>query len=226
MEIWCDSAQPEIVTTFAQFGWITGVTTNPKILSMQPVSVSEQIDELLEIQQGFLAVQVVATTSEGMLKQAKRLHALSSRIIVKIPMVAEGIKAISLLQEAKIPTLATAVFGADQFLLAAKMQVDYVAPYLSQMQQHNIDIFAELAMMQEMIQHYGFTTKVMAAGIEEAQQIKKLATLGIAAITLPPHCLLDWIESDPLTLAGTQSLNAAWAPFAKQYAHPLFSIED
>ncbi len=222
MEIWCDSADAHVAMSFAREGWLAGITTNPKILSAQKVMAEEQIAALLDAQQGLVAVQVSASSTEAMLAQAKKLRGLSTRILVKIPMTPMGIKAIPQLREHGIPTLATAVFGAEQFLLAAQMKVDYVAPYLYQMEQQGIPSMEELAMMQEIKQRYRFTTKIMAASIQDIQIIKKIAKLGIDALTLTPACLNRWMEND-YSITSTKTLNEAWEPFAKDYAGELFS---
>lgn len=218
MEIWCDSAKVEIIKPLAEGGWLKGLTTNPKILSEQKKEVFEQIATLLEVQQGPLAVQVSATSTEEILRQAKKLRAKSTRIIVKIPMIPTGIKALPLLQALGIPTLATAVFGAEQFLLAAKMGANYVAPYLQHMENKGIAVIEELIMMREIKQHFGFTTKILAASVQNKQMIKKLASMGIDAITLKPNILMDWIE-EPYSIDITENLNEAWHPFAKEYAN-------
>lgn len=223
MEIWCDSADAQVVADFARGGWLTGVTTNPKILSAQKILASRQIAALLDAQKGALAVQVSATSTEGMLVQAKNLHALSARIIVKIPMTPRGIIAIPELRAHGISTLATAVFGAEQFLLAAKMKVDYVAPYLHQMEQQGISSLEELAVMQEIKKHFGFTTKIMAASIQNIEMIKKIASLGIDAMTLTPSCLMQWMENN-YSIVSTKRLNEAWGNFARQYGGDLFSL--
>jgi transaldolase len=225
MEIWCDSANAKEMMRFIQQGWVTGITTNPKILSAQKISASEQIATLLECQKGPVAVQVSASSTSGMMTQAKKLHAFSSRIIVKIPMIPMGIEAIPPLQALQIPILATAVFAAEQFLLAAKMGVTYVAPYLYHMEQQGIDAKAELIMMQEMIRHYGFTTKVMAASIQDVNVIKEVAALGVGAMTLTPTTLTAWFEN-PKTIEGTTMLNEAWRDFAPQYAGQLFNQDE
>ncbi len=225
MEIWCDSADLNEMSAIIEGGWIQGITTNPKILSSQPLPASGQIASLLDAQSGRVAVQVTATTEHEMLTQAKRLYALSERVLVKIPMTPMGINALAKLKILSIPTLATAVFGADQFCLAAKLGAEYVAPYCHQMSQQDIDPIAEITFMQEMIKHYGFKTKVMAASIQDPCMIKKLASLGVASITLTPACLIKWCEN-AFTIASTKSLNEAWAPFAKQYAGMLFHEEE
>lgn len=222
MEIWCDSADAKGISHLTQQGWIHGVTTNPKILSTQAMLASSQIAQLLAVQTGPLAVQVSATCDKGMLAQAQKLHALSARIVVKIPMTPMGIKVLPQLKEHGIPTLATAVFGAEQFLLAAKMGVDYVAPYLSHMSQQGINTDDELTMMQQMIHHYRFSTKVMAASIQDVTEVKKIASLGVAAITLTPQCL-EALMQHPLTEKGTHALLEAWHPFAREYAGTLFA---
>lgn len=221
MEIWCDGACSQSMALLKQ-GWLTGVTTNPKILSLQNVSAKSQLAQLLKVQSGPVAAQVTAQTSEAMLAQAKKLHAMSERIVVKIPFIPEGIAIIPELVKQKIPCLATAVFSADQFLLASLMKVDYVAPYLNQMTLVGIDAIEEVKLMQAMIAHYGFKTKVMAASIQENHLIKILANLGVASMTLTPARILSWLENKD-SLNSTQRLNEAWSQGGPILAGDLFA---
>ncbi|MBI2792614.1 MAG: hypothetical protein HYX61_11710 [Gammaproteobacteria bacterium] len=222
MEIWCDSAQVDAVACFAQHGWLHGVTTNPKILSSNLSPAALQIAKLLEVQAGPVAVQVSATTEEGMLMQAKKLHGYSQRLLIKIPMTSVGIKVLAQLKSMGIPTLATGVFSAEQFLLAAKLGADYVAPYLHQMNKQGIDAIEELSLMQDGIRHYHLSTKVMAASIQDLCIIKNLISLGVNSVTLTPACLNAWIENT-YTNDATKTLNEAWEQFPKQFHSDLFS---
>lgn len=221
MEIWCDGACSAAHAILKQ-GWITGVTTNPKILSLQEMGAQKQLELLLDAQQGPVAAQVSAQTSEGMLAQAKKLHALSDRIVVKVPFVPQGIEIIPSLVSFGIPTLATAVFNATQFLLAATLKVDYVAPYLSHMTQAGYDAIEEVRLMQAMNVHYGFKTKVMAASIQDISLIKILASMGVASMTLTPKNLRAWCENAD-SIKSTQRLKETWQNYATHHAGSLFA---
>jgi len=221
MEIWYDGADTAGIARLAQQGWIKGVTTNPRILSTKPIDPQKQIAELLDCQLGPLAVQVTALDQEGIIKQAKRLHELSSRIVVKVPVTTEGLQAIPTLLQLRIPTLATAVFSAEQFLLVATMGVHYIAPYVSHMQRHGMDAMAEIAAMQTLIQHYGFKTKVMVASLPSMQEVMASAKLGVHAATLHPARIYEWFKTHPLTDKFTQAFAECWEPFAKDYDSEL-----
>lgn len=221
MEIWCDGACSAAHAIIKQ-GWITGVTTNPKILSLQEMDAQKQLCMLLDAQHGPVAAQISAKTSEGMLEQAKKLHAFSDRIVVKVPFVPQGIEIIPTLISLGIPTLATAVFNAAQFLLAATLKVDYVAPYLSHMTQAGYDAIEEVRLMQAMIVHYGFKTKVMAASIQDISLIKILASMGVASMTLSPQNLRAWCENAD-SIKSTQRLNETWQHYATRHAGSLFA---
>lgn len=125
--------------------------------------------------------------------------------------------------KAQLPTLATAVFSAEQFLIAAKMDVDYVAPYLSHMTRLGLDSVAILAQMQDMIQQYGFKTKVMAASLLSLQEINVIAELGVAAITLPEKCLTEWIDTQALTGNAIKMFDKPWADYIQKFPDPLFN---
>lgn len=226
MEIWFDGANPAQITDLANQGWITGVTTNPKILSSRPIDVTSQIQALLACQTGPLAVQITARDEQGMITQAQRLQALNKRIIVKVPVTTVGLKVIPALVNANIPTLATAVFNTEQFLLAAKMGVQYVAPYLSQMNRHGIDAFSEITLMQSIKNQYHFKTKLMIASIQDIRDVTKAASIGINAATLSPACLNLWLSGHELTQKFTEMFEEHFSPFARQYAGDLFVPDD
>ncbi len=223
MEIWCDSASADVIR-FCKQAWLKGITTNPKILSKQPIMAKAQLSMLLQAQPGLVGAQVTSTSAQGMLQQAKKLNQFSDRILVKVPCVPEGLAILPELIALKIPTLVTAVFKAEQFLMSAIMGVDYVAPYVSHMSREGINPVEEVKMMQAMINNYGFKTKVMAASIQDNNMIATMASLGVASITLSIENLLAWSENQ-FSLKSTQQLNEAWSHF-KPYAGELFDIQE
>lgn len=126
MEIWLDTSNVD----FVSYAEGLGVTTNPTILSLSKVNPQELISELLKAQKGLVVIQVLAEDTQGFYKQAKMLVALSDRILIKIPVTQNGIRAIYALNQEGISTLATAIFELKQAFLAFKAGANYLAPYL------------------------------------------------------------------------------------------------
>lgn len=223
MEIWCDTANIELIKEVASLDISTGVTTNPIIFSEPQRAVQPLLQDLLEAQQGWVAVQTTKTTANAMLEEAKRLHDFSNRIIVKVPMIKEGIKAMAAMQRAHIPTLATAVFRTEQMLLAAKIGVDYVAPYLSHMTKQGLDSLAILTQMQTIIEQHNFKTKIMAASLGALQDLNTFAALGLGAVTVPERYLTEWLSTDRLTQNALQMFEQPWTSYITAHPDPLFT---
>jgi TalC/MipB family fructose-6-phosphate aldolase len=155
-------------------------------------------------------VQVTATEHEEMVEQGRNLFEFSERIVVKVPVNAEGLIAIKQLSREHIPVLGTAVFVPRQAFLASKAGAIYVAPYVSHMAAAGIDPVATLQIMKDILQHQAVHTKVMGAAIKNMDDVLKLAQIGIPAITVKGEIFHALIESHPLAEVMTKQLNHEW----------------
>lgn len=210
MEIWLDTCDSEIITTASRLGIIYGVTTNPSLLAAARDDHDRVIQRLLDVQDGPLAVQVTAYNADEMIKQALSLHRMSDRIVVKIPLIQEGLVAIKALVEEKVPVMATAVFYPTQALLAALAGADYVAPYVSRMFDEGIDAYASLETMVAIYKAYNFKTKILAAALRTADQITTCAALGIPAVTLKNKLYSEFVANDKATLNSLRAFDEEW----------------
>jgi transaldolase len=129
MEIWLDTAELDLVQTAKEMGILHGVTTNPSIIAKSKMGMEDLLEKLLQMQPGPVTAQVTAEEAPEMVKQGSSLRQFSNRIIVKVPVTTEGVKAIYGLKLLQIPVMATAVFDSNQVLLAAKAGAAYNAPY-------------------------------------------------------------------------------------------------
>lgn len=200
MEIRLDTSNKNFVVDASSLGVLQGITTNPTILATSKISPYEVIASLLNAQNGPVAVQVLSNNVEEMCKQAKMLFAISNRILVKIPVTQDGIRAIYALNQEGIPTLATAVFELQQALLAFKAGASYLAPYLGRIADTGKNPIQVISQMHSMKLHYGFEGKIIGAGIRELAVAIACVEIGICAITLTekifqssyttvnPHC--------------------------------------
>ena len=210
MEIWLDSCSREAVRAACKYNFIYGITTNPSLLSRTKEDPRALICDLLELQNGPVAVQVISLDCEEMVLQALALNALSSRIIVKIPVTQQGLAAMKALAQEHVPVMATAVFQPNQALLAALAGADYVAPYLGRMLDAGIEAHTALQSMQTIYQQYGFKTKILAAAIKTPEQITACAEIGIPAITLKSTLFEQFLCDDPCTLDSLQTFAEDW----------------
>ncbi|MFA6915900.1 MAG: transaldolase family protein [Parachlamydiales bacterium] len=210
MEIWIDTANDKFIEKIAELGITTGVTTNPSIASISNYPLEKLISILLQIQDGYVAVQVIADDYEGIVQQAQILHAISPRIVVKIPVIQEGLKAIKALSQRGVNTLATAIFEPSQALLAFLAGANYLAPYLGKIEDLGKDPLEVLEEIQAIKELYGFEGKIMAAGIRGPSLITECAKRGICAVTVPEGVLRNYLDDNTNTLAALLQFSSDW----------------
>ncbi len=222
MELWLDTINFTLIENAHQQLTITGVTTNPSILSQAKDSPSKTIQQLLDIQPGFVAVQVTADTEQAMLDQAERLNQLSERIIIKVPVNQVGLRVIKQLSEKKIPTLATAIFETSQVYLSMLAGAQYAAPYLGRIEDVVPDISDVINSMLSGIKIRNSSLKLMAAAIKSKQHILNCLLQGVHAITLPEPAYKELMEDHSLTLKSLASFQKDWATYSKKDIGELF----
>lgn len=216
MEIWLDTCDSQTIINANRLGIIYGVTTNPSILASANESHDKILNRLLEVQDGPLAVQVTAMHAKEMIKQALALHSFSDRIIVKIPVIQEGLVAIKALVEEGVSVMATAVFYPNQALLAAIAGADYIAPYLGRMLDEDLDAFEALDVMVKIYQNHQFKTKILAAALRTTDQITACATAGIPAVTLKSTLFSQFVANDKSTLNCLKAFADDWEACEQQ----------
>lgn len=210
MEIWLDTCDTQTIQTACKLGIIHGVTTNPSLLAGAKEDHDTLITRLLALQVGPVAVQVTACQSDEMIKQALALRAVSDRIIVKIPVIQEGLAAMQALKQKNIPVMATAVFNPNQALLAAIAGADYVAPYFGRMLDEGFEAYAALQTMVAIFKAYQFKTKILAAALRTTDQITGCAEIGVSAITLKSKLYSEFIANNQATLHSLREFAEQW----------------
>jgi TalC/MipB family fructose-6-phosphate aldolase len=212
MEIWLDTYDNQTITSACQLGILHGVTTNPSILANAKENHDKVIEKLLTLQNGPVAVQVTACRANEIVRQAKALQEISERIIVKIPVIQEGLAAIHMLfqQTTKMRIMATAVFTPNQALLAALAGADYVAPYFGRMLDEGLDALAILETMITIYKANGFKTKILAAALRTTDQITSCAALGIPAVTLKGKLYSEFVTNTQATLHSLREFAEQW----------------
>jgi TalC/MipB family fructose-6-phosphate aldolase len=211
MEIWLDTCDTKTISLAKDLGILFGVTTNPTLIAAESEGIEEMVNRLLDEQDGPLAVQVTADRSAEMIKQAVALHTFSDRIIVKVPVIREGLIAMKELVQQGISVMATAVFQPNQAILAALAGADYVAPYLCRMFDAGIDAYASLQTMLTIYQKYGFKTKVLVAALRTPDQITNCAASGVSAVTMKGPLFNQFISDDSTALTTLRAFSEDWA---------------
>lgn len=203
MELYLDTSDVAAVKALARVLPLAGVTTNPSIVATGKETLEVLLPRLQEAMggQGRLFAQVMATTAEGMVNDARKLRTIIADIVVKVPVTAEGLAAIKLLKEEGIPTLGTAVYGAAQGLLAALAGAEYVAPYVNRVDAQGGDGIQTVTDLQTLLTMHAPHAKVLAASFKTPRQALDCLLAGCESITLPLDVAQQFITSPAVDAA-------------------------
>ena len=203
MELYLDTSDVAAVKALARVLPLAGVTTNPSIVAAGKERLEVLLPQLQEAMggQGRLFAQVMATTAEGMVSDARKLRAIIADIVVKVPVTAEGLAAIKLLKEEGSPTLGTAVYGAAQGLLAALAGAEYVAPYINRVDAQGGDGIQTVTDLQTLLKMHAPHAKVLAASFKTPRQALDCLLAGCESITLPLDVAQQMISSPAVDAA-------------------------
>ncbi len=217
MKIWLDTTNIAAIGAATDLGVLFGVTTNPELAAQSGKSLEDLLQSLLDAQEGPVTAQVVACNTQEMVRQGQTLNAFSARIIVKIPVTQDGLKAIHLLSEQNIPTMATVIFQPHQALMAALAGADYAAPYLGQIEQRGQNPWDVLTSISQMFQHYKLKTEILAASLRSLEYVQKCAEMGISNITVKEPLFRQMIATVPATQEKVDHFAQVW-----EAAHAMF----
>jgi transaldolase len=211
MKFFIDTANIEQIREAQELGVLDGVTTNPSLMAKEGIKGKENIEnhykEICEIVDGDVSAEVISTDLDGMMKEADKLAALHPQIVVKIPMIKDGIKAIKALKEKGIRTNCTLVFSPGQALLAAKAGASYVSPFIGRLDDISSDGVQLVQQIVDMYAYYGFDTEVLAASIRHTQHIIQVMEAGADVATCPLNSILGLLKH-PLTDIGLEKFLA------------------
>ena len=212
MKFFIDTANIEAIKRANDYGVICGVTTNPSIIAKEGRDFAEVITEITRIVDGVVFGEVISTDAEGMVKEAHELVKLSDQIAIKIPMCAEGLKAIKILTSEGIDTNCTLIFSASQALLAARAGATYVSPFVGRLDDVSatgIDLIGDLA---EIFDIHGLDCQIIAASVRSPLHVVQCAKLGAHIATVPPK-VIEQMINHPLTTIGLEQFLADWEGF-------------
>jgi len=207
MKFFIDTANLVEIREANDLGVLNGVTTNPSLISREGVkgekAIFEHYRKICEIVDGPVSAEVISTDFEGMVKEAKVLAKIHENIVVKIPIIKDGIKAIRTLSEEGIRTNCTLVFSPGQAILAAKAGATFVSPFIGRLDDIASDGIALVKKIVDIYNYYGFPTEVLAASIRSTQHIIQAAEAGADIVTAPLKSILGLLRH-PLTDIGLQ----------------------
>ena len=205
MKFFIDTANLEQIKEAQALGILDGVTTNPSLMAKEGITGAENIlkhyVDICNIVEGDVSAEVIATDFEGMVKQGEELAALHPQIVVKLPMIADGVKACKYFSDKGIRTNVTLVFSAGQALLAAKAGATYVSPFLGRLDDISTDGLHLISEIRLIYDNYGFDTEILAASIRHTMHVIDCAKIGADVMTGPLSSITGLLKH-PLTDSG------------------------
>ncbi|HEY7571556.1 MAG TPA: fructose-6-phosphate aldolase [Nitrososphaeraceae archaeon] len=214
MKIFLDTANLASIRTYNDMGIVDGITTNPSLLYKEKQSPESVMREIVELIKGPVSLEVIGTKSEEMITEAHKLVKFGKNVVVKIPMIPEGLIAVKRLRDEGIPTNVTLIFSANQAILASKAGASYVSPFIGRLD----DIGQEgMVLIREIVQifrNYNFDTQTLVASIRHPLHVIEAAKIGAEVVTLPPDILGKMIKH-PLTQTGLDLFLNDWKKIDK-----------
>lgn len=211
MKFFIDTANLDQIREAMDLGILDGVTTNPSLMAKEGIRGEENIRkhyvEICEIVDGDVSAEVIATDYEGIIREGEALAALHPQIVVKVPMIRDGIKAIRTFQSKGIKTNCTLVFSPGQAILAAKAGATYVSPFIGRLDDISSSGVELVAQIVDIYRYYDFPTQVLAASIRHAMHIIECAEAGADVVTCPLDPILALLKH-PLTDNGLEKFLA------------------
>jgi transaldolase len=209
MKFFIDTANLEQIKEMQELGIIDGVTTNPTLLSREGVEPLEQLKKICEIVDGPISAEVIGLKTEEMVKEARELVKISPNIVIKIPMIKDGIKAVKKLEAENIKTNVTLVFSQNQVLIAAKAGASYISPFIGRLMdngQNEIDMVRESMVI---LNAYDFKSELIVASIRNTRHVVEAAKLGAHIATIP-FSVLEKMFVHPNTEKGLEAFLKDW----------------
>jgi len=201
VKIFIDSADVKEIREVSSWGVLDGVTTNPTLVAKTGRGFREVVEEIATIVDGPISAEVISTDSEGMVREAVELAAISKNITIKVPMSKEGLKAVRILKAKQIMTNMTLVFSPNQALLAAKAGATFISPFvgrLDDISQFGMEMIADAI---QILDNYDFPTEVIVASVRHPLHVVEAAKIGAHVATVP-YSVLKLMLAHPLTDIG------------------------
>lgn len=205
MKFFIDTANLDQIKEANDLGVLDGVTTNPSLMAKEGISGKDRVmkhyKDICEIVDGDVSAEVIATDFEGMIREGEELAELHENIVVKIPMIKDGVKALKYFSDKGIRTNCTLVFSAGQALLAAKAGASYVSPFIGRLDDVSTDGIALIEQIRVIYDNYGYETEILAASVRHPMHIIQCAEIGADVMTGPLSAILALLKH-PLTDNG------------------------
>ena len=209
MKFFIDTANFDDIKAAYEMGFIAGVTTNPSLIVKEKRDLHEVIQQIANLVEGPVSAEVIATTAPEMVKEAHELIKLGDNVVIKVPMTAEGLKAVSVLSKEGIKTNVTLIFSANQALLAARAGATYVSPFVGRVDDISMDGIQLIEDIAEIFMVHNIATEIIAASVRTPMHMTQCAKAGAHIATVPFNVLQQSLKH-PLTDAGLARFLADW----------------
>lgn len=209
MRFFIDTANIAQIKEAASYGLLDGVTTNPSLVAKEGMDFRKLLEEILKIVDGPISAEVVATDYDGIMKEAIELAKIHKNIVVKVPLIKDGIKAVKALYEEEIKTNVTLCFSASQALLAAKAGATYISPFvgrLDDISHSGMDLIKQII---QIYKNYNYKTQVLVASIRHPLHLVDAAMMGADVATMP-FDVIEKLFKHPLTDIGLEKFLSDW----------------
>jgi transaldolase len=211
MKFFIDTANLSQIKEAQDLGVLDGVTTNPSLMAKEGIkghdNIIQHYIDICNIVDGDVSAEVIATDYEGIIKEGEFLASLHEQIVVKVPMIKDGIKAIKYFSDKGIKTNCTLVFSAGQAILAAKAGATYVSPFIGRLDDISTDGMQLIDQIVTIYQNYGYATQVLAASVRHTIHLVQCAEVGADVVTCPLNVITDLLKH-PLTDIGLEKFLA------------------
>lgn len=209
MKFFIDTANIDEIKEAAALGILDGVTTNPSLVFKEGKDFRKLLDEILKIVDGPVSAEVIATDYEGILKEAREYAAIHKNIVVKVPLIKEGLKAVKTLSAESINTNVTLCFSASQALLAAKAGATYISPFIGRLDDISTSGMDLISQIVQIYGNYNFSTQVLVASVRHPLHLVEAALIGADVCTMP-FAVIDKLFNHPLTDTGLKKFLSDW----------------
>lgn len=214
MKFFIDTADVKEIREAAAMGLVDGVTTNPSLVAKTGRKFRDVLLEVCDIVKGPVSAEVVGTTYEPIMQEARELAGLRPNIVVKIPLIPEGLKAVRTCADEGIKTNVTLCFSATQALLAAKAGATYISPFVGRLDDVSTNGMQLISEIVQIYDNYGYQTEVLVASVRHPMHVQEAALIGAHVATCPLSVLLQ-LSKHPLTDAGLAKFLADWEKVPK-----------
>ncbi len=209
MKFFIDTANIEEIKKGLALGMVDGVTTNPSLISKEQQPFEEILDKICNLVDGPISAEVISMETGGMVDEARQLAKISDNIVIKIPMIEEGLKAVKQLSAENIKTNVTLIFSPTQALLAAKAGAAYVSPFVGRLDDISLNGMDLVSEIMTIMRNYGFPTEVIVASIRNPMHVVESALIGADIATIP-YKVITQLAKHPLTDIGMEKFLADW----------------